>query len=57
MKKINKSQIQQQWRLPYSWEIDDNGKWIHNTKQQKHRLRVLKIRNIIKYGTTKGFEL
>lgn len=46
MFKINERQIREKWRLPFDWEIDDNGKWIHDTNWQKHRLRVLKIRNI-----------
>ena len=46
MKQLNERQVNQKWRLPYPWEIDDNGKWVHNIKWQEHRLRVLKIRNI-----------
>ena len=44
--KLTEEQIQRKWRLPEPWEVDDNGVWVHNSRWQKHRLRVLKIRNI-----------
>jgi len=46
MMPLNERQIRQIWRLPYPWEIDDNGKWIHDLNWQKWRLRILKIKNI-----------
>ena len=48
MRQLNEKQVQQKWRFPHPWEIDDEGVWIHNENWQKHRLRVLKIRNIEK---------
>ena len=46
MLNMNKEQLFHKWRLPYDWEIDDNGKWIHDANWQKHRLITLKIRTI-----------
>jgi hypothetical protein len=45
--KLDERKIYEKWRLPFDWEVDDNGKWIHDTNWQKHRLRLLKIKNII----------
>ena len=53
MKQLNESQILQKWRLPNHGETDKNGKWIHDKRLQKIRLRELKIQKIKEYKEDK----